>query len=119
MHDVQGLCWLTSSEEVPLVYDHVNLCARSFPSSSFHSLVLSGQSRPPLNWTERLHIAIGTARALSYLHEEISLPFIHRDVKVTVTLRLHLVVTRALSYQHREISLPSIHGDVKLTVTLT
>ncbi|CAI5524865.1 unnamed protein product [Closterium sp. Naga37s-1] len=38
-------------------------------------------SRPPLNWTERLLIAAGTARGLAYLHEEINVPFIHRDVK--------------------------------------
>ncbi|CAI5513172.1 unnamed protein product [Closterium sp. Naga37s-1] len=41
----------------------------------------TGHSRPPLNWTERLLIAAGTARGLAYLHEEINVPFIHRDVK--------------------------------------
>ncbi|CAI5968116.1 unnamed protein product [Closterium sp. NIES-64] len=51
------------------------------PLSSPFSQTHTGHSRPPLNWTERLLIAAGTARGLAYLHEEINVPFIHRDVK--------------------------------------
>ncbi|CAI5958207.1 unnamed protein product [Closterium sp. NIES-65] len=36
---------------------------------------------PPTEWTERLLIAAGTARGLAYLHEEINVPFIHRDLE--------------------------------------
>ncbi|XP_063921679.1 interleukin-1 receptor-associated kinase 4-like isoform X2 [Zophobas morio] len=34
-----------------------------------------------LIWTERLYIALGTARAIAYLHTAYSTPLIHRDVK--------------------------------------
>ncbi|GLV35025.1 pelle [Carabus blaptoides fortunei] len=34
-----------------------------------------------LIWTDRLYIALGTARAVSYLHNAHSMPLIHRDIK--------------------------------------
>ncbi|KAG6718551.1 hypothetical protein I3842_04G156600 [Carya illinoinensis] len=34
-----------------------------------------------LDWPKRLHIAIGAARGLSYMHHDCSLPIVHRDVK--------------------------------------
>ncbi|XP_044267145.1 putative receptor-like protein kinase At1g72540 [Tribolium madens] len=34
-----------------------------------------------LIWTERLYIAIGTARAIAYLHTAYATPLIHRDIK--------------------------------------
>ncbi|KAJ8966963.1 hypothetical protein NQ314_003185, partial [Rhamnusium bicolor] len=34
-----------------------------------------------LQWKERLHISMGTARAVSYLHTAFSTPLIHRDIK--------------------------------------
>ncbi|KAI4380388.1 hypothetical protein MLD38_006584 [Melastoma candidum] len=34
-----------------------------------------------LDWPKRLHIAIGAAQGLSYMHHDCSLPIIHRDIK--------------------------------------
>ncbi|KAL3269651.1 hypothetical protein HHI36_008714 [Cryptolaemus montrouzieri] len=36
---------------------------------------------PKLTWQERLDIALGTAKAVSYLHTAFSSPLIHRDIK--------------------------------------
>ncbi|KAF8006989.1 hypothetical protein BT93_K1096 [Corymbia citriodora subsp. variegata] len=37
--------------------------------------------QPPLDWPTRMHIALGVARGLSYLHEGCSLQIIHCDIK--------------------------------------
>ncbi|KAL3715723.1 hypothetical protein ACJRO7_007462 [Eucalyptus globulus] len=37
--------------------------------------------QPPLDWPTRMHIALGVARGLSYLHEDCSLQIIHHDIK--------------------------------------
>ncbi|KAK3405424.1 hypothetical protein EUGRSUZ_K01611 [Eucalyptus grandis] len=37
--------------------------------------------QPPLDWPTRMHIALGVARGISYLHEDCSLQIIHRDIK--------------------------------------
>ncbi|GBG80365.1 hypothetical protein CBR_g30733 [Chara braunii] len=37
--------------------------------------------RPSLDWSHRLRILIGTARALDYIHTQVHPPIIHRDVK--------------------------------------
>ncbi|KAF8006990.1 hypothetical protein BT93_K1097 [Corymbia citriodora subsp. variegata] len=37
--------------------------------------------QPPLDWPTRMHIALGVARGLSYLHEGCGLEIIHRDIK--------------------------------------
>lgn len=34
-----------------------------------------------LLWTDRLYIALGTAKAVAYLHNAYSMPLIHRDIK--------------------------------------
>lgn len=39
-----------------------------------------GNSQPGLSWARRLHIAVGTATALDYLHK-MSPPILHRDIK--------------------------------------
>ncbi|KAK9227518.1 hypothetical protein WN943_012571 [Citrus x changshan-huyou] len=39
------------------------------------------QAKPPLDWNRRMHIALGTARGLLYLHEQCNPKIIHRDVK--------------------------------------
>ncbi|KAI5659751.1 hypothetical protein M9H77_28544 [Catharanthus roseus] len=39
------------------------------------------QEKPSLDWGKRLHIALGAARGLVYLHEQCNPKIIHRDVK--------------------------------------
>lgn len=39
------------------------------------------QAKPSLDWNRRMHIALGTARGLLYLHEQCNPKIIHRDVK--------------------------------------
>ncbi|XP_077243012.1 somatic embryogenesis receptor kinase 1-like [Tasmannia lanceolata] len=67
-----GFC--TTSTELMLVYPYmanrsVATCLRERPLS-----------KPPLNWTTRRKIALGSARGLSYLHDH-DPKIIHRDVK--------------------------------------
>ncbi|KAI3474312.1 hypothetical protein Pfo_029100 [Paulownia fortunei] len=50
------------------------------PSGSLHDL-LSAKYRAPLNFRTRLHIALGAARGILYLHTEADPPIIHRDIK--------------------------------------
>ncbi|XP_006358563.1 probable leucine-rich repeat receptor-like protein kinase At5g49770, partial [Solanum tuberosum] len=42
---------------------------------------LSGKTGIRLDWMRRLNIAIGAARGLQYLHDLVSPPIIHRDIK--------------------------------------
>lgn len=39
--------------------------------------------RIPLDWPKRASICLGTARGLSFLHEEAEPPIVHRDIKAT------------------------------------
>ncbi|XP_027105563.1 probable LRR receptor-like serine/threonine-protein kinase At5g45780 isoform X2 [Coffea arabica] len=41
----------------------------------------TGQENPSLDWSKRIHIALGAARGLVYLHEQCNPKIIHRDVK--------------------------------------
>lgn len=43
----------------------------------------------PLDWASRIKIALGSARALAYLHEDSSPPVIHRDFKSSNILLEH------------------------------
>ena len=41
----------------------------------------TGERRGCLNWKQRFDIILGTARGLTYLHEEFHVCIIHRDIK--------------------------------------
>lgn len=43
----------------------------------------SGRSSIQFNWRARVKIAVGVAHGLTYLHEEIRPPIIHRDIKAS------------------------------------
>ncbi|CAO2176209.1 unnamed protein product [Urochloa humidicola] len=47
------------------------------------TLLGSGRSNIRFNWGARVKIAVGVARGLAYLHEEIRPPIIHRDIKAS------------------------------------
>ncbi|CAH2052755.1 unnamed protein product [Thlaspi arvense] len=42
---------------------------------------LHGKGRHPMEWSSRLKIAVGSAKGLSYLHENCNPKIIHRDIK--------------------------------------
>ncbi|KAK4760654.1 hypothetical protein SAY87_005547 [Trapa incisa] len=70
---LRGFC-MTPTERL-LVYPYmangsVASCLRERPPS-----------QPPLDWPTRKHIALGSARGLSYLHDHCDPKIIHRDVK--------------------------------------
>uniref|UniRef100_J3L599 non-specific serine/threonine protein kinase n=1 Tax=Oryza brachyantha TaxID=4533 RepID=J3L599_ORYBR len=44
---------------------------------------LSAKSRRPLNFSQRVHIALGAAKGILYLHTEADPPIFHRDVKAS------------------------------------
>ncbi|TVU10477.1 hypothetical protein EJB05_44011 [Eragrostis curvula] len=63
-----------------LVYDyHMN-------GSLYDFLHLSDDYSKPLTWDTRVRIALGTARALEYLHEVCSPPVIHKNIKASNVL---------------------------------
>ncbi|CAI9782339.1 unnamed protein product [Fraxinus pennsylvanica] len=66
-----GYC--DEDEEQMLVYEFM-------PNGSLHDL-LSARYRSPLSFATRLHIALGSARGILYLHTEADPPIIHRDIK--------------------------------------
>jgi hypothetical protein len=47
----------------------------------FVASVVAGANDPVLPWRVRYKVAVGTAKALDYLHHGTSRPVIHRDVK--------------------------------------
>ncbi|XVF58890.1 hypothetical protein PTKIN_Ptkin07bG0102500 [Pterospermum kingtungense] len=59
--------------ELLLVYEYM-------ANSSFDKF-LFGERRGSLNWKQRFDIILGTARGLTYLHEEFYVCIIHRDIK--------------------------------------
>lgn len=68
---LRGCC--TSGSERLLVYE--------FMSNNGLHKHLFGQITNSLNWENRLDIIVGTARGLSYLHEDSNERIIHRDIK--------------------------------------
>ncbi|XP_059290301.1 probable LRR receptor-like serine/threonine-protein kinase At5g45780 isoform X2 [Lycium ferocissimum] len=68
-----GFCM--TSEERLLIYPYM-------PNGSVADCLRdNGQDKPSLDWSKRMHIALGAARGLLYLHEQCNPKIIHRDVK--------------------------------------
>ncbi|KAJ4827075.1 hypothetical protein Tsubulata_013888 [Turnera subulata] len=59
--------------ELLLVYEYM--------ANSSLDKFLFGEKRGFLNWNQRFDIILGTARGLTYLHEDFHLCIIHRDIK--------------------------------------
>ncbi|WJX42566.1 Protein STRUBBELIG-REPTOR FAMILY 5 [Trifolium repens] len=70
--EVVGYC---SEQEYMLIYDY-------FRNGSLHEFLhLSDDFSKPLTWNTRVRIALGTARAVEYLHEICSPPLVHKNIK--------------------------------------
>ncbi|CAJ2656590.1 protein STRUBBELIG-RECEPTOR FAMILY 5-like isoform X1 [Trifolium pratense] len=70
--EVVGYC---SEQEHMLIYDY-------FRNGSLHDFLhLSDDFSKPLTWNTRVRIALGTARAVEYLHEICSPPLVHKNIK--------------------------------------
>ncbi|MED6181612.1 hypothetical protein PIB30_020876 [Stylosanthes scabra] len=69
--NLRGYCRLPSSRL--LIYDYLAM-------GSLDDL-LHENTQQPLNWSDRLNIALGSARGLAYLHHECCPKVVHRDIK--------------------------------------
>ncbi|XP_042020423.1 probable LRR receptor-like serine/threonine-protein kinase At1g12460 [Salvia splendens] len=79
---VQGYYWSSSmqlilSEFISRGNLYDNLHGLGYPGTS------TGSGNPELNWSRRFNIAVGTARALAYLHHDCKPPVLHLNVKST------------------------------------
>ncbi|KAF8119059.1 hypothetical protein N665_0001s0115 [Sinapis alba] len=72
-HLVSLVGYCTAGAKRLLVYEYV-------PNNNleFH---LHAKGRPTMEWSTRLKIALGSAKGLSYLHEDCTPKIIHRDIK--------------------------------------
>ncbi|KAK3132679.1 hypothetical protein QOZ80_6AG0526190 [Eleusine coracana subsp. coracana] len=78
MAELVGYC--SEPGHYMLVYDyHMN-------GSLYDFLHLSDDYSRPLTWDTRVRIALGTARALEYLHEVCSPPLTHKNIKASNVL---------------------------------
>ncbi|KAI8536561.1 hypothetical protein RHMOL_Rhmol10G0267000 [Rhododendron molle] len=66
-----GCC--SKGPELLLVYDYMG--------NGSLDKYLYGEMRGTLNWKQRFDIIFGTARGLSYLHDQFHVTIIHRDIK--------------------------------------
>ncbi|XP_057420904.1 LRR receptor-like serine/threonine-protein kinase FEI 1 [Lotus japonicus] len=69
--NLRGYCRLPSARL--LIYDYLAI-------GSLDDL-LHENTEQPLNWNDRLNIALGSARGLAYLHHECCPKIVHRDIK--------------------------------------
>ncbi|XP_074583254.1 proline-rich receptor-like protein kinase PERK12 [Curcuma longa] len=63
------------------IAEHHRLLVYEFVSNDTLDHHLHGKGLPVLDWSKRMKIAIGSARGLSYLHEDCHPRIIHRDIK--------------------------------------
>ncbi|KAK5813214.1 hypothetical protein F383_15451 [Gossypium arboreum] len=77
---LQGYYWSSSiqlilSEFIPNGNLYDNLHGLNYPDTS------TGVGNTELTWSRRFHVALGTARALSYLHHDCRPPIFHLNIK--------------------------------------
>ncbi|QCE02050.1 proline-rich receptor-like protein kinase PERK15 [Vigna unguiculata] len=74
-HLVSLVGYCIADNQKMLVYEYV-------PNNTleFH---LHGKDRPPMDWSTRMKIAIGSGKGLAYLHEDCNPKIIHRDIKAS------------------------------------
>ncbi|KAE9585998.1 hypothetical protein Lal_00009947 [Lupinus albus] len=82
---VKLLCCISSEDSLLLVYEyHENHSLdRWLHNKNKSSSAVSIVHYSILDWPRRLHIAIGAAQGLCYMHHDCSPPVIHRDVKTS------------------------------------
>lgn len=76
-------CCISSEESLLLVYDYLeNLSLDRWLHKKSKPPTVSGSVQNNIiDWPRRLHIAIGVAQGLCYMHHDCSPPVVHRDLK--------------------------------------
>ncbi|XP_041009465.1 receptor-like protein kinase 5 [Juglans microcarpa x Juglans regia] len=80
---VKLLCCISNDNSKLLVYEYLDNQSldRWLHRKSRPTTFSSSVNHVVLDWPKRLHIAVGVAQGLSYMHHGYSLPIVHRDVK--------------------------------------
>ncbi|KAK7262846.1 hypothetical protein RJT34_30427 [Clitoria ternatea] len=77
-HLVSLVGYCVSGGQRMLVYEYV-------PNQTLEHH-LHGKGQPPMGWSTRMRIALGSAKGLAYLHEDCNPRIIHRDIKASNVL---------------------------------
>ncbi|XP_058071742.1 probable LRR receptor-like serine/threonine-protein kinase At1g56140 isoform X5 [Magnolia sinica] len=96
-------CCIEGDERI-LVYEYLE------NKSLDHALY--GDNKLHLNWPTRYGICLGTARGLSYLHEESRLRIIHRDVKAS-----NILLDADLNPKISDFGLAKLYDDKKTHIS--
>ena len=78
---VKLLCCISKEDSLLLVYEYLeNHSLDRWLQKKSKPAAVSGSV---LDWPKRLHIAIGAAQGLCYMHHDCLPPVVHRDVKTS------------------------------------
>ncbi|KAL5226414.1 hypothetical protein ABZP36_014679 [Zizania latifolia] len=74
---------------------------------------LSAKSRRPLNFSQRLHIALGASKGILYLHTEADPPIFHRDIKASNILLDSKFVAKVADFGLSRLApVPDVNGTL-------